>query len=797
MRLSLWVMRLLQKKDNRASRHPQVSIIVPFFNVEAYLAECIESILGQTLRDIEVILVDDGSTDGSPELAAKFATRDKRVVLKSQANAGPGAARNLGVRHARGNYLSFVDSDDRLPKNALELLFAAARRNNADVVVGAISRFNSTRQWVPQWVKGVHSESRERTSLEEIPELLRNNYPVGKVYDHKFWRKQGLAFRQRVIYEDQPLIAQMLNRARTITVLREVTYDYRAREDRSSISQRPEEIEDLRDRVLAWQLSLNTLRSEASEEVLAGWYRTVYGTHLHWYLNSDSVSQLEYWETLRASFMALRQHEPANALSSVSAEKRVALMLLHAGEQEALIAFRSAGGYELGKFRGDLVPSGVKHRLPVPVPCEAVLPSDVLITSSSQLSLPQRLIRGGWIEDGDRRGLRLAGYACVPFVDFEPAKETVEIFATNSVSGETLHAHTSRSDDAALVPVLANGVADYSGSGYVAEFDIDALRSRSDSSGVWQLFVRVSTSGFAITEPLRNLSSKGGLTEASALMVDERRSVRLAGHPNRFVGAALIVDASAVVVESVQLLDRTLTLTFRATGARVVAVDLDAEGLGTKVSAPVSSTATGAYEAVIIVPELTVGSREIGDTFVSWTVRARDAKGTRSPLVWAQGRLNLVPVGSGSLRANGSAAGNLKLEEYSRGCIFVTHVESRRPRELRIVGRVLTLAGWDTPALISGSPAITVKTAETARGEISATLAFGDAPRTKGPERVFPVVACATDQSGRQCPVPVVLGQSVLLGMPIAIDGANIMAERAKGRSLSIRLADDAGVGEI
>src|SRR5512139_3799743 len=97
-------------------RGPEISVVVPFYNVEAYLAECLDSLVDQTFDDFEVLLVDDGSPDGSRAIAERYAAADPRLRVVTRPNGGLGAARNTGIREARGRYLTFVDSDDVVPR---------------------------------------------------------------------------------------------------------------------------------------------------------------------------------------------------------------------------------------------------------------------------------------------------------------------------------------------------------------------------------------------------------------------------------------------------------------------------------------------------------------------------------------------------------------------------------------------------------------------------------------------------------------------------------------------------------
>lgn len=772
----------------RRGAGPLVSVIVPFYNVQGYLDECLRSVLNQSISNLEVIAVDDGSTDGSAKVASHFAASDDRVTLLSQRNQGPGAARNLALNYAKGTYLAFVDSDDRLPVDTLKALVQSALTNKADVVVGAIRRFNSTRSWVPRWVKAVHSDARTGVALTAVPELLRNNYPVGKVFRTDFWRRQHLAFREGVIYEDQPLIAQMYLRASRINVLTNITYDYRAREDRSSISQRPEELGDLRDRVAAWHLTLDTLRNEAPSTVLRGWYETIYGTHLHWYLNSDSIPDPEYWTTLRSSLLTLRNYEPVGALDKLTAEKRVALLLLAADEQDAMVAFRNAGGYELGRFPSEPTADGLRHELPVPSRLLADMPPDVLVSPVQELGLRQQLVRGGWDDRGDRRVLCLAGHAYIPFFDLTTERVRIVLFARNTKTEAVVYAAIERCDDPMLSSSSNNEIADYFGSGYSAEFDVDALAGATGDQSRWELFVRVSAGAFTLTEPVRNLSGRGGLGEASALAVDPDRRLRLVSQANRHVGVEVIVERPRVIVDHVVLHGRDLVLAFRSTdGVRLRALHFDAEGGRHTPVSKVKRIAEGGYESVVRVPGLETQGQE---AVVSWTVRAEDATGRRHPLSWPEGRLNQVPLGSGALRAYASAAGNFKLEEYPRGGIMVTALVDAPLDGLEVVGEVMAAEGFREYRFLSQGEISTIISRSATGAQLVGVMTASQNPATSGAGTMAERVAgTAADGAGQKTRVPVVLGRLALLALPLAVADKRVIVERDRGRFVSVRLA--------
>lgn len=113
----------------------EISVIIPVYNVEDYLSECLESISNQTFSDIEIICVDDGSTDSSPDILKSYKNKDSRFKIVTQKNQGLGKARNTGLKHAKGKYIYFIDSDDYLELNALEKLYKNACDNQSDIVL--------------------------------------------------------------------------------------------------------------------------------------------------------------------------------------------------------------------------------------------------------------------------------------------------------------------------------------------------------------------------------------------------------------------------------------------------------------------------------------------------------------------------------------------------------------------------------------------------------------------------------------------------------------------------------------
>lgn len=151
---------------------PKISVIVPVYNAEKYLNECVDSILAQTLQDIEVILVDDGSTDNSPAICDEYAEKDSRVVVIHKENGGVSAARNAGLDVVKGEYVAFVDSDDYIDTEMYEKMFEQITEYNCDVVMcDCIKEYATGRELYTHNVRGGFYSSNQ-LKTEYYPHLL-------------------------------------------------------------------------------------------------------------------------------------------------------------------------------------------------------------------------------------------------------------------------------------------------------------------------------------------------------------------------------------------------------------------------------------------------------------------------------------------------------------------------------------------------------------------------------------------------------------------------------------------------
>ena len=279
-------------------RTPLVSVVVPVYDVEAYLPAALDSVLAQTHQNLEVVVVDDGSTDGSGAIADEYAARDQRVKVVHIENRGLGAARNEGQRHATGDLLAFADSDDVVPPDAYAAMLRQLSRTGSDFVTGSVARWDGEQTLTElPWMRRLH-KTREAIPIENHPELLGDVFAWNKLFRREFWDGAGLAWAESIRYEDQPTTTRAYIAARRVGVVSDVVYHWRIRHDGSSITQQRSSLDDLRDRWTTKRMSRSTVDGFGSEKVSQVFLDRVLAGDLHRYFVEIPGCSDEWWELL-------------------------------------------------------------------------------------------------------------------------------------------------------------------------------------------------------------------------------------------------------------------------------------------------------------------------------------------------------------------------------------------------------------------------------------------------------------------------------------------------------------------
>lgn len=222
----------------------KISIIIPIYNGEKYLSQCLESLINQTLKDIEIICVNDGSTDNSLKILEEYAKKDKRIKIINKKNAGLGAARNTGMKYANGDYIGFVDSDDWVDRNMFKKLYIKAKSHNIDIVMCPVCIYDDNVQ------KGNYDYSYFNLDCfnEDFNNLIFDYQKTkdfffricvtayNKIYRTEFLKNIGVKFPEGIIFEDNPFFYKTFLRAKQVAIIRDFLYFYRGQRADSIIS---------------------------------------------------------------------------------------------------------------------------------------------------------------------------------------------------------------------------------------------------------------------------------------------------------------------------------------------------------------------------------------------------------------------------------------------------------------------------------------------------------------------------------------------------------------------------------
>lgn len=203
----------------------KVSVIVPVYNVEKYLKRCLDSLINQTLSDIDIICINDGSKDSSLQILEQYAQKDSRIVIYNQENSGLSVARNTGLEHASGEYIGFVDSDDWVDLDFYEKLYNSAKNNNADIAVADFIREHPNKK--PKRLK--LKEENIYTTPEDkfmICKVHREGCVWNKIYRTEFIHSINLKFVPKMYYEDRDFTIRSLYFSKKLVTTPNTYYRY-------------------------------------------------------------------------------------------------------------------------------------------------------------------------------------------------------------------------------------------------------------------------------------------------------------------------------------------------------------------------------------------------------------------------------------------------------------------------------------------------------------------------------------------------------------------------------------------
>ena len=233
---------------------PEISVIVPVYNVEKYLSQCLDSILAQTFCDIEIICVNDGAKDNSRKILEEYKKKDKRIIVIDKQNGGLSSARNTGLKYAKGNFISFIDSDDWISSDMLEKLYNNITGLNTDISMCGVNVFDENTKKIkedgyfnfsvfPLWFDyNVFSYIDTKPFTMEVPVMAWN-----KLYRHSFLEACNAQFPERKIFEDGAFFFSVYFKTKRVSLIREPLYYYRINRKSSILNNNDEKFLDIID----------------------------------------------------------------------------------------------------------------------------------------------------------------------------------------------------------------------------------------------------------------------------------------------------------------------------------------------------------------------------------------------------------------------------------------------------------------------------------------------------------------------------------------------------------------------
>ncbi|RPK82927.1 bifunctional glycosyltransferase/CDP-glycerol:glycerophosphate glycerophosphotransferase [Streptomyces sp. ADI98-10] len=475
---------------------PRLTVVVPLYNVEEYLGACLSSLAEQTMPDLEVVLVDDGSTDGGPLLAQEFADRDPRFRLLRQENAGLGAARNAGIReaHPEAEFLTFVDSDDVVPPGAYARMLAELDRSGSDFATGNVLRLrtNGELEQSPMFRKPME-KARQATHVTRDWLLLGDRIACNKVFRRTFWDEHAFAFPTGVLYEDIAVVLPAHFLARSVDVVEEPVYHWRDRD--GSITTRRAVPRGIRDRVTAVTAVSRFLADRAGTTGAAEAKRR-YDAHalsgdLWLFIEALPDGDAEFHEAFLKHAGAFAATVEPDVLASLPLHLRVKWQLIRERRLPELLALLADEKKDRDTFhvRGLLRPRA--HHPAVRAP----LPSATTALTSADLPVHAHLTEAVW-RDGL---LHLTGHAYVRNAPGGPARlgwlragKRLIPFRLRPVGGDEATARSGRS------------LHRYDRAGFEAVVDPRAIARRAgDGRTAWKLEAVVFRAGRLRRGPMR------------------------------------------------------------------------------------------------------------------------------------------------------------------------------------------------------------------------------------------------------------------------------------------------------
>ncbi|KHL13777.1 UNVERIFIED_CONTAM: hypothetical protein LK11_29970 [Mumia flava] len=693
---------------------------MPVYKVERYLRSAVDSVLGQSYRNLELVLVDDGSPDTCGDICDDYAASDSRVRVLHQPNGGLSNARNNGVKEATGELLTFIDSDDLLYDDAYRRQVSSLLTSGSDFVTGNVYRFDDQSSWQSWNQKLSHQADRTATSLAKHTTLLYDTVTWNKVYRRDFWDGADLSFPEGKLYEDIVPMFRAYRAAASVDVLRIPTYKWRVRSEQSSITQQKSDLRTITDKLEMMDVVYRELAGGSERDLLDIFFqRTLEGdlwTHVKHVRGIDHA----FDEVVVRAARHYWGKAPDRVKRTLPQERRVHYRALCEGRPEMIPAIQRW----YTENRDDL--PVVRRRRKVFLDGAAV-PEDwpSLAKIDRELTLearPRVQINDGLWTDTD--SLVLSGWAYLPFR--RPADQRLSIWLENVETSRRAPLVVRRIPSPQAMATSSDPHHHLGDVGFEVEisYDVVAPLKKGRRPERWDLVVGITTESGEVVDRVRGVLRGGPLSALAPRIVGDDLQVAPVFAPGEDVGIEL--RRPRLIAERVDVEDRTLTVEARLTSPS------DRKRLA---SDPVGTARL--RESVLLCQEVSpvevLGEDRVRARFevpdpsprAMWRLRM-DLAGREGPVAWGNQVEPILPEQADGLAARPSANGWLLVEEAADA---VTVTDARVGADLRVRFSVVALGSrsvelalcrvddtnpqWHEPATHHGRPSVTFDLART------------------------------------------------------------------------------------
>ncbi|MET1155130.1 glycosyltransferase, partial [Arthrobacter sp.] len=467
--------RLIRGRHKQLGR---VSVIVPVFNVEPYLADCLASIVAQSYPYLEIIVIDDGSTDGSRAIAEDFARRDRRIRVLGVGHGGNGRARNAGIEKATGKFITFADSDDIVAPDAYSVMITKLHETSSQFVVGSSDRLLGRKRSTVKMMDKLHAIPRDAISLSDYPDILSDVFLWNKIFRKDFWDSAVGSIPEDVLYEDQETTARAYARAVAFDVIPDTVYHWRIRQDGSSITQNKHSLRDLENRLSVVDSVSRLLVAESGPDALLAWFTRVLGSDLVPYFEQVPYAGDDYWATLHAglarilsSVRSLDGVLSATVLRNIGPHEQILCNLAAQGARtdlEDVLIYRSENGTG---FETQILNDRFLARLEYLDSLATRFPDQLLEFSSAALAPDSHVRSTGWSKDG---AIVLAGHCYLPGLDSAAYPGQISVLVKDG-AGRLRHLEVNRVQDPHLDILGNDPYASHAGSGFTCRIGAEHL----------------------------------------------------------------------------------------------------------------------------------------------------------------------------------------------------------------------------------------------------------------------------------------------------------------------------------